>query len=161
MGSLAFQCDRKFRPVSQTSMYAMTNPYLFSTCSVCSLMVGSECLWALGEGLKLSFRAFSSRRSRLTQTFFRLWSCTFISTHGSKIATVFFFYVWHFLQYPGAAENGIQNKAIVIEWVVTRLMRFRIRMWLHIAQCKMLLFRVKTTAIDWSNFELAHLKKEE
>ena len=50
----------------------------FLTCSVCLLMMGSECVWGLGEGSnfqlvrgpqKLSFRAFSSRRSSLTQTF--------------------------------------------------------------------------------------------
>jgi len=48
----------------------------FWTCSVCLLMMGSECVWTLGEGskfqlegLKLSFKAFSSKSSSLTQTF--------------------------------------------------------------------------------------------
>ena len=161
MGSLAFQCDRKFRPVSQSSMYAMTNPYLFSTCSVCSLMVGSECLWALGEGLKLSCRAFPSRRSSLTQTLFRLWSCTFISTHGSKIATVFFFLRMALLAVPRCCWKWYPKWSHSY-WVgdYTCLMRFQIRMWLHTAQCKMLLFCVKTTAIDWSNFELRSPSEE-
>jgi len=42
---------------------------IFLTCSVCLLMMGSECVWALGEGsnfqlvTKLSFKAFSSLTS--------------------------------------------------------------------------------------------------
>jgi len=56
-------------------MHAMINPYIV-TCSGCSLTMRSECVWAFGEGsnfqlqgLKLSFKVFSSRRSSLTPTF--------------------------------------------------------------------------------------------
>ena len=62
-------------------MHAMMNPYVvFLTCSMCLLMMGLECVWGLGGGnlfkfsvslraSKLSFKAFSSRRSSLTPTF--------------------------------------------------------------------------------------------
>ena len=52
--------------------------HIFLTCSVCLLMMQSQCVWTLGEGSnfqlvrgpqKLSFRIFPSRRSSLTQMF--------------------------------------------------------------------------------------------
>jgi len=77
-----FQCGSDFWPVSWGSMHAIINPYVhvvfFFTCSVCVLMMGSECRWALGEGSnfqivigvsKLSFRAFSSSRNSVMQSF--------------------------------------------------------------------------------------------
>ena len=60
-------------------MHAMINPYIiFLTCSVCLLIMQSQCVGTLGEGSnfqlvrgtqKLSFRSFPSRRSSLTQMF--------------------------------------------------------------------------------------------
>ena len=53
MGSqiLALQCDSEFLPVAYSVMHATINPYVIVlTCSMCLLMMGSECVWAFGEG---------------------------------------------------------------------------------------------------------------
>jgi len=47
-------------------MPAVTNHLL--TCSVCVLILGSECEWGLGGG-SVSLRALLDRNSSLTQTF--------------------------------------------------------------------------------------------
>ena len=52
----------------------MTNPSKVLACFVCVVMIGSECGCGLGEHPNFSlvggrFRAFSSRRSSLMQTF--------------------------------------------------------------------------------------------
>ena len=76
---LAFQCGREFLTCN-TEFNACHDKSIrsFLTPPVCLLMMGSECVWGLGEGSnfqlvrgpqKLSFRAFSSRRSSLTQIF--------------------------------------------------------------------------------------------
>ena len=63
---LAIQCGREFLTYN-TEFNAGHDKSIrsFMTCSVCLLMVGSVCVWAS----KLSFKAFLSRRSSLTQTF--------------------------------------------------------------------------------------------
>ena len=48
---LAFQCGREFL-THNTEFNACHDKSIrsFLTCSVCLLMVGSECVWGLGEG---------------------------------------------------------------------------------------------------------------
>ena len=44
-----------FQHVAQSSLHAMIYPnVVFFTCSVCLLMMGSECMWAFGEGSSFS-----------------------------------------------------------------------------------------------------------
>jgi len=67
-------------------MYAMINPYVVFWPVLCAYWWWGQ---SLGGASKFSFRAFSSRRSSLTQPFCwklcRLWSCPFIRTHDSGI----------------------------------------------------------------------------
>jgi len=52
MGSqiLAFQCDRVFACSFEFNACHNKSIRSFLTCSVCLLIMGSECMWAFGEG---------------------------------------------------------------------------------------------------------------
>ena len=100
MGSqiLAFQCDRVFACSVESNACHDKSICGFWTCSVCLLMMRSECVWAFGEGsnfqlegLKLSFKAFLSRSS-LTQTFVE--SCVDFEVAHLSVLMV---HTWRFL----------------------------------------------------------------
>ena len=69
----------------------------FLTCSVCLLMMGSECVWALGEGSNFQLVrgpqnwVFKQKEqfdpTLLKVVYYDFESCPFICTHGSEIAT--------------------------------------------------------------------------
>ena len=66
-----FTCSTEFNACHDKSMGS------FLTCSVCLLMMGSECVWGLVEGSNFQLvrgpllRHFQAERSSLTQTFIK------------------------------------------------------------------------------------------
>ena len=95
----------------EVSAYHDTSTHSFLTSSVCLLMMGSECVRGLGEGskfsvsqraTKLNFRAFSSRRSSLTQPFVE--SCVDIEVAHLSILMI------RRLPYPEIPTLSIQKK---------------------------------------------------
>ena len=90
------------------------NQYVvFLTCSVCLLMMGSVCVWGLREGSNFqleglkNFKAFSSRRSSLTQIFVE--SCV-----DFEVAHLSVFMV-RGLPYP-EIPTLIGTRNLVVEW---------------------------------------------